>query len=87
MINILEVKERAHFDDINEACSGTEEGEEVHVFKKKLESRVSSFRSARSPHKSLRKKGKKVLLGEGMSLILYAVSLHSIIVPIAMILK
>ncbi|XP_031395741.1 protein ALWAYS EARLY 3-like isoform X1 [Punica granatum] len=61
---MLEVKESAHYDDIKEACSGTEEGERGNVFKKKLENRVSRTKNARSPSKGLRKKSKKILFGE-----------------------
>lgn len=78
---MLEVKESAHYDDINEACSGTEEGEEVNVFKRKLGSRVSSIKTARSPCKSMREKGTKILSGEGTLQILHAVPLQSILLP------
>ncbi|KAK4767154.1 hypothetical protein SAY86_014904 [Trapa natans] len=61
-IKMLGVKERAHYDDINEACSGTEAGEEINIFKRKPGNRVSKI--VPSPCKSMIEKGKRVLFEE-----------------------
>lgn len=52
-------------DDIKEACSGTEEGQNIGTVRGKLEFEVTDGKVARSTSKVSRKKSKKALFGRG----------------------
>ena len=55
----------SHLDDIREARSGTEGGQNLGAFSKKLDFEVANRKLARSSSQVSRKKSKKVLFGKG----------------------
>lgn len=55
-----------HFEDVKEACSGTEEGQDVGSLRGKPETDPTDARYSKFSYKSARKKSKKVLFGEGI---------------------
>lgn len=56
-----------HFDDIKEACSGTEEGYRLGAVKGKHDKEVAGERVSRASSLGLRKRSKKVLFQRGMA--------------------
>ncbi|KAM3357901.1 protein ALWAYS EARLY 3 isoform X1 [Capsicum galapagoense] len=56
-----------HFDDIKEACSGTEEGQRLGAARGKLEMEATDEKNARASLQGPRKRSKKVLFGRDES--------------------